>query len=169
MENKFKEDRKIGSIAKDTCGTCWAFTSELKRIDAAKARRRGAELEGEPIVEPPNLEPNSIEFAATKMEVNEDELEDNESNNQLINTSQSTSFIVPNSISTNLNIGLQIDSTDDINEEEIIVKMGAHVEAFRAQRKYTKKKALESKLDLESNITWPDKRYCVCGDYSQNS
>ena len=90
-----------------------------------------------PIVEPPNLEPNSIEFAATKMEVNEDELEDNESNNQLINTSQSISFIVPNSSSTNLNIGLQIDSTDDINEEEIIVKMGAHVEAFRAQRKYT--------------------------------
>ena len=102
------------------------------------------------------------------MEENEDELEDNESNNQLINTSQSTFFIVPNSSSTNLNIGLQIDSTDDINEEEIIVKMGAHVEAFRAQRKYTKKKALESKLDLESNITWPDKRYCVCGDYSQN-
>ena len=39
-----------------------------------------------------------------------DELEDNESNNPLINSSQSISSIEPNSSSTNLNIGLQIDS-----------------------------------------------------------
>ena len=83
------------------------------------------------------------------MGVNENELKDNKSNNQMINSSQFTSSIAPNPSSTNLNIGLQIDSTDDLNKEEIIVKMGAHVEAFRAQKEYSKKKALESKLDLE--------------------
>ena len=87
----------------------------------------------------------------------------------MINSSQSTSSIAPNSSSTNLNIGLQINLTHYfLKKEEIVVKMGAHVEAFRAQREYSKKKALESKLDLESSIAWPEKRYCMCGDYSQN-
>jgi hypothetical protein len=72
--NRHKCERyKDWEYCKRTCGTCWAFKSELKKIDAAQARRRGAELEGEPILVQQNLEPDSIEFSATNIEVNEDE------------------------------------------------------------------------------------------------
>ena len=101
LKESFK-DIKIGSIAKDTCGACWEFKSQLKTIDSANARRRSAEFEGEPALEEQSdLEPNSIEFGATNEEIVEDTIENNESNNTLINNSQSTSSACPNSSNTN--------------------------------------------------------------------
>ena len=69
-KTKFK-DIKIGSIAKDTCGTCWVFK-------CCEGTMEGAKLEGERVIDEQNLEEDSIDFAATNMEVDEDELEDNE-------------------------------------------------------------------------------------------
>ena len=128
---------KIGSIAKDTCGTCWSFKSELKKLDAAVARRRSAELEGEPIADETSAcEPNSIDFAASNEEVVENDMENNESDNLLNNSQLLSSSFANHSINI---------SDISLAQEEIVTKMSLHVKAFQAQREYAKEKALESK------------------------
>ena len=58
--------------------------------------------------------------------------------------------------------------TTGIREEDDMITWYNNVQAFMDQRKYVKQKALEAKTDLETNITWPERRFTFCGDYCQN-
>ena len=55
-----------------------------------------------------------------------------------------------------------------ISREELILNMAAHVHSYKVQRSYANQKSEEAKNDFDNNVVWPQKRYCLTGDYSQN-
>ena len=150
MLDTFK-DVKIGKVAKDTCADCWAFKKQLKRLDMVAARRINYDINGESIEEP----------------VAEESVEDINNNLNNIETSSASS----SNLASNTNDIFDSQNNEgeiSIAQEEVVVKMHAHVSSFKAQRGFVQKRAKEAKDDLILGNIWPNNTVCLCGDYSQN-